>query len=112
MNGVEPYVLAAGGMVGAMVQAFLVQHQNNLSRETGLDLFVGTIGGLLWRVPLFGIWPPFELAPQASLIQRAAIVALVMAVGLRVLKSILFRTAPAVLERVWGAKLPAPEPKP
>lgn len=112
----EPYILAAGGMLGAWVRSYLIKHQNTFGRETGLDVFLGLVTGLLWNVPMFGVWPLFELAPRASFVQRAAIVAVTVAIGLEFLKRVLLRWAPAMLESVWGAKLPVapppPEPKP
>lgn len=110
MPPIEPYWLAAGGAAGAFVRAIFIKHQATLGRETIFDVILGLAVGFLWTVPLFGLWPPFELAERASLPQRAAIVGVVTMIGVEVIKRILLRWAPTVLERL-GAKLPGFEPE-
>jgi len=104
----EPLWLAAGGIVGAFARAYFIKHQATMSRETGFDVFLGFLVGLLWNVPLLGVWPLFDFAPQASYLQRAAIVAIVALVAVEIVKRALIAWAPAFLEQRLGAILPKP----
>lgn len=108
----EPLWLAGGGMVGAFARAFFIKHQHTLSRETGFDIFLGFLVGLLWNVEAFGVWPLFDFHPQASYLQRAAIVAIVALVAVEIIKRVLIKYAPAFLEDRLRAVLPPPEAKP
>lgn len=105
-TALEPLVLAVGGIVGAFARAFFIKHQNKWGRETVFDCFLGLLLGLLWTVPAFGVWPPFDFSPASSYVQRAAIVAIVAMVAVEIVKRILIRWAPEFLERRLRAVLP------
>ena len=110
MNGATlPYWLAAGGVVGALVRAIFIKHQETVGRETGFDCFLGCVIGLLWNVPVLGVWPFFELPEHASNLQRAALVALFVMVAVEIIKRILISWAPSFLEHKLGASLPKDE---
>lgn len=108
----EPLWLAGGGMVGAFARAFFIKHQHTFSRETGFDIFVGGLVGLLWNVEAFGVWPLFDFHPAASYLQRAAIVAVVALVAVELVKRVLIKYAPAFLEDRLRAVLPTNGAKP
>lgn len=102
----EAMWLAAGGIVGALVRAFLVTHQTTFGRETAFDCFLGFAIGVLWNVPMFGVWPLFELSPRASYFQHAVLMALIVVVGVELAKRALRQWAPAFLEQKLGAMIP------
>ena len=109
MNGSLPYWLAAGGIIGALVRAIFIKHQDTFGRETGFDAILGLLIGLLWNVPILGVWPFFELPAHASYVQRAALVALFVMVTIELIKRVLITWAPTFLEQKLGAVIPKPE---
>ena len=112
----EPLWLLGGDLAGALARAKFVRHQQVRSAETGLDIVFAAVIGLCWNLPLLGLWPPFDFPERASYVQRAAIVGLVVVVGLEVFKKILMTYAPAYFDRLGSRVAPPPseskEPKP
>lgn len=106
----ETLWLMGAGLVGALAQALWTTGQKKFGWETLQDAFFGVAIGGLWTVPLFGLWPPFQLHADASYVQRALLIAVFTALGVRVLKRVLIGVVPAYMERLLakdGAVLPA-----
>jgi hypothetical protein len=102
--------LMAGGAVGALLIATATRGQKKFGWETRQDCFIGMAIGGLWTVPMFGVWPPFELSHQASHVQRALLVGVFTIACLRIIKKMLFAWAPMHMKRLLardGVRPPA-----
>lgn len=108
----ETLWLMAGGLAGAVLCVLWTKGQKKLGFEALQDCFFGVAIGGLWTVPLFGLWPPFELAPHASYVQRALLMAVVAAIGVKVIKRAAMSLLPAYMEKLLakdGVALPKKE---
>jgi hypothetical protein len=101
-------MLAGGG--AAAVRVLWTGGQKNLSYESLQDVVIGVLIGGLWTAPMpsgiAAVWPPFEFAATASMLQKGLMVSAFSLAGVEVLKKVLLKWAPEYINKLGGRLAP------
>lgn len=107
--------LIMGALVGVLVRAYLINGQDPLSRETGVDAFFGVILAVAWVFPMPGVgivYPPFAWPKDWPFWVPGVFFAGFTALFVGMAKAALLKWAPSYFEK-WTGQVPnGKEPKP